>query len=170
MGEGRKLPRAEVAGEEQHAFPAGFRLFVVFESVVDDDFLDVLERVAGKLADFGELASQRSEFSTQDAGALGIAFLGKSHGQIAHADFSQAGVKEIDHLSKGDGCGPGQGARQDSEDFDERPGCRVLKSLPHRGKRDGNTGGKWCQTTTSNYHERLRASARNRNAPAVTTR
>jgi hypothetical protein len=45
-------------------------LFVVFEAVIDDNFFDVLESVAGKLADFGELASQRSEFSTQDAGAF----------------------------------------------------------------------------------------------------
>ncbi|MGC2329009.1 MAG: hypothetical protein WA604_20015 [Candidatus Sulfotelmatobacter sp.] len=122
------------------------RMFVVLEAVVNDNLLDVLQGVARELADFGELASQGSEFSAQDAGALGFAFLGKSHGEIAHADFAQAGVKKINHLGEGDGYGPGQGARQDSEDFDERPGCRVLKSLPHRGKRDGITGENWCQT------------------------
>ena len=129
--EGRKLPASEVAGEQEHAFAAGAGMLVVFESVVDDDLVDVVERVLGKVTDLGELTAERGELSAENAGALGSSFVGECHGEIAHADLAQARVEKIDEPAEADADGAGQRARQNAEEFDERPGCRVLESLPH---------------------------------------
>jgi len=60
-----------------------------------------------------------------------LAFFGKRHGEIAHTHLSQSHVQKINHPGQPNADGPSQGARQNTHDLDERPGCRVLKSLPH---------------------------------------
>jgi hypothetical protein len=146
MSEGGKLPAAEVRGQEKNALGAGVGALVVFESVIDDDLFDVVGRVFGKLADFSELAAERGEDPAKDAGAFGLGFFGKGHGEIAHTNAAQFAVEKVDDLGEADADGPRGGPRQDTENFDERPGCRVLESLPHRGKRDGSTVENYLQT------------------------
>jgi hypothetical protein len=91
------------------------------------------------LADLGELPSQGRELPTQYPRPFRLTFFGKSHGEVAHSDLSQSHMQKINDPRQSDADSPGQGTWQNSKDSDERPGCRVLKSLPHRGKRDGTT-------------------------------
>src|ERR1700677_2324872 len=51
----------------------------------------------------------------------------------------QSHVQKIDNPGEANAHAPRQRPRENTEDFYERPGCRVLKSLPHFGKRNRNT-------------------------------
>src|ERR1700691_3168114 len=86
-----------------------------------------------------QLTAQRRKLTPQNPRPLRLAFLGKHHGEIAHAHSPQSHVQKIDNPGEANAHAPRQRPRENTEDFYERPGCRVLKSLPHFGKRNRNT-------------------------------
>src|ERR1700688_371012 len=139
VAECRELPPAKMRGKKQHALAAGMRPLVVLEPVIHHDLLNILPRVLGKVADLRQLTSQRGKLGAKNLNSLRLRFFRKCQGEIAHAHLTQARVQKINQPRQPNAGGSRQRARQNTEDFDERPGCRVLKSLPHRGKRDGIT-------------------------------
>ncbi len=94
--EGGELPASKVSGEEQHPLAASGSAFVVFEAVVDHHAAYVLQGVAGKLADFGQLSAEGSKFAAQDSGVFVTLFFWQSHGQVAHADMPQTYMQQVD--------------------------------------------------------------------------
>src|SRR5947208_480893 len=96
MRESRELPRTQVSGEKQNSFAAGQRALEVFESFVHDRFADVLARVFGEQADFGNLAAKRCEYPAQNFLSLPPALFRKRQLQVAHAHTPELGVQEID--------------------------------------------------------------------------
>ena len=133
---GGKFPSPEVRRQKQDSLSPGVGTLVVFQPVIHHDLIDILRRVFRELAQFGELPAQRRKNSPQNALALGHAFLGKHHCEIAHPHLPQAEVQQINKLGDADGESPRKGARHQTQDLDERPGCRVFEFPPHRGKRD----------------------------------
>src|SRR5579871_5775545 len=111
MSKCRKLPAAEVCGQEQHSLATSVSPLVVLEPVVDHDLVDVFRGVAGELTQLGELSAQGSEDSAQNAGSLGLTFCRKRHGEIAHADFAQAKMQKIDNAAQPNREGPRHRAR-----------------------------------------------------------
>src|ERR1700739_1921029 len=125
--------------KKQHALTARMRALVVREPVIHSNLLNVLPRVFRKVADLGQLAAQRGKLGAENASSLRLRFFRKCQREIANAHLAQARVQKVTQPRQPTPGGSRQPARQNTEDFDERPGCRVLKSLPHRGKRDGIT-------------------------------
>src|SRR5208337_2907502 len=95
VGEGGKLPSAEVSGKKQNAFAPCVGALEVFKAVVDDYARDIFAGVAGEEADLGKLASEGDEFAANQAAALARRHFGKSESQIAQADPAQASVNRI---------------------------------------------------------------------------
>ena len=82
-----------MAGEKEDSFAASVGALVVFKAVIDDDARDIFARVAGKEADFGELASEGDEFSAKQAAAFALRHFweGESRGCACRRG---AGVRE----------------------------------------------------------------------------
>src|SRR6267378_4491284 len=118
-------------GEKQDTLPASMRPLVVFEPVVKHNLLNVLLRVLGKVADLSQLTSERSELRAQYVRPLSLTLFGECQCEIAYAHLPQSHVQKINQPAQANARGSRQRAWQHTENFDERPGCRVLKSLPH---------------------------------------
>ena len=54
-----------MSGQKEDAFAASVGALEVFETVIDDYARNILAGVAGKEADFGELAPEGDKFSAQ---------------------------------------------------------------------------------------------------------
>src|ERR1700720_4459264 len=93
-----------MSGQKKHSLAAGEGAFEILETVVHHNFADVLPRVLGKQAHFGQLTAERSKHTSQDAGALTGAFFRKYQFQIAPADVPQADVQQVKGPGKNDGC------------------------------------------------------------------
>src|SRR5579871_54505 len=141
MGERGKLPAAKVCSKKNHSFGAGISFFVVLEPIVDHDLIDVLERIPGKLTDLRQLAPQRGKDSAQNVLALSFRFFRKGKFEITHAHTPQADMQQIERLGKRNGKEARKSSRQNTQNFDERPGRRVFQFSPH-GDQETKTSGE----------------------------
>ena len=101
----------------------------------------------GKLAQLGELPPQRGKHSAQNALPFRLSLFRKCHREIAHPHLAQAEVQQIDDLGETDGESARKGARQSTQNFDERPGRRVFEFPPHQ---------VWGQPPSASLPERSR--------------
>ena len=129
-----KLPAAKMRGEKQNSLASRISLLIILQPVIHNNLVNIFQRVFRKVADLRELSPQRSKFPAQNPRPLRLSFFRKRHGQIAHPHMPQSHVQKINAPSQRNTDGPGHGPWQNTKDFDERPGCRVLKSLPHSGE------------------------------------
>jgi len=129
MGEGGKFPCADVSGEKEDAFAARVGAIEIFEAFVNDGAGDIFFGVAGKETEFGELASERDEFSANDAAAIGFRHFREGDGQVAEADAAETSVDGVDDESESDADGASEGAGEHAEEFDPRPEESVFEAF-----------------------------------------
>src|SRR5262249_23762361 len=98
---------------------------------------DILSRVSGKKTNFGDLASQGSEYSAENLLALTPAFLGKGKFEIPQADAAQLKVDRKDDPCDHDSGSPCQRSGQRANDLYKDPRKRVFESVAQR-KADGS--------------------------------
>src|ERR1700685_1472992 len=133
MRKGGKLPAAHMCCQKQHSLATRIGLLIILQPVIHDHLLNIFQRVLRKVAYLRQLTSQRSKLAAQNLCPLRLSFFRKRHREVAHAHPPQPHVQKIDYPSQANANSPRQRPGQNTEDFDDRPGCRVLKSLPHRG-------------------------------------
>jgi hypothetical protein len=104
-----------VGGEKENAFAASVGALEVFKAVIDDDAGDIFAGVAGEEADFGELASERNEFSANQTAALALGHFGEGEREVAHANAAQAPVKRVDGQPEGDADGARRGTGEHAQ-------------------------------------------------------
>src|SRR5215467_15936170 len=118
--------------KKQHTFAACVSPFVIFQSVVNHNLVNILWSVARKLAELGEFSPKRSENAAQNLLPFSLSFFGKDHLQVAHPNLPQAKMQQIHRLRNRNGKRPRQRSRQDSQDLEERPGRPVFDFPTHR--------------------------------------
>ncbi len=134
MNESGKLPSAKVGGEKQDALAAGEGAFVVFEAVVDHYAAYIIQGVSGKLANLGQLTSQRGKFSAQNLDMFAASSFPAGPSPGFSCQHGAGELQQIDQSGQRDGSRARQGTRQKTQNFDERPRKRVLESLTHFGE------------------------------------
>jgi len=135
VGESRKLPPSQVCRQKQHSLAAGQGALEILEPVVDHDSSNVLQRVLREKTNFRQLPAQRSEHTAQNPGTLSPRLFRKCQSKIPHPDAPQAYVKQINCPGESNGCRARQWPGQPTQDFDNQPRKRVLKSLTHVRKK-----------------------------------
>jgi hypothetical protein len=85
-----------MASEKENSFATSVGALEVFKAVVDDYARDIFAGVAGKEADFGELASEGDELSANQAAALAWRHFREGESQVALADTTQASMNRVD--------------------------------------------------------------------------
>jgi hypothetical protein len=116
-------------GQKKHTFASGDRSLEVFESFIDDNFVDVFASIAAEEADFGSLSAQRGKDPVQDLLAFPARLLWKCEFEIAHSDPAQFGMEKINAPGYADAESTSQWARQDADRFDQQPSERVFESV-----------------------------------------
>jgi hypothetical protein len=106
-----------VAGEKQNAFAASVSAFEVFKAVIDDDAGNIFAGVAGEKADFGELTSERNEFSANQAAAFALWHFGEGESEVAQGNATQASVNRIDGQPQCDSDGARHGTGEHAQDL-----------------------------------------------------
>src|SRR5882757_7646205 len=96
MGEGREFPCAQMGRQKKNSLATCDGALEVLEPVVNHYLSNVLGRVVGEEADFGELTSEGDVFASKDAAPFHMGYLWKSQGQVAHAHVAQASVEQVD--------------------------------------------------------------------------
>src|ERR1700692_120174 len=102
MRECGKLPRSDVSREKQDSFASGVGALEVLKSFVHHNSRNIFARVPREEAHFGKLASERDEFSANDASALTRRHLRISKSQVAQANATQPPMHEINSEAEGD--------------------------------------------------------------------
>jgi hypothetical protein len=74
----------------------------IFESVVDNNFADILWSVFWKEANLSELAPNGGELASQNFPPLARRFSRKSQFEIAHPDSTKSAVTQVNQLSDPD--------------------------------------------------------------------
>src|SRR5262249_46970229 len=78
----RQLPRADVAGQQDHAAPFGHRAEVIFQAFVDDYRRDVFAVKSWELADLAEQSSEVAEHAAPDMPAFALIETGEGQPQV----------------------------------------------------------------------------------------
>jgi hypothetical protein len=94
--ESREFPGSEVCGEKQNAFAACVGALEVFKAFIDDYARDILARVTGKEAEFGELASEGYELAAKQPATVALRHFREDQSQVTQAYATQAPMNGID--------------------------------------------------------------------------
>ena len=84
LREGRELPCAHMASEEQDALAAALRCVEILESINDNDAFDFLARVLRELRELASHPAHLANHSANHASALRIGPIGKREPEIEH--------------------------------------------------------------------------------------
>ena len=84
-----------MARQKQNSLAAGQCTLVVFEPVIHHNFGSIFPGVTGEEAEFGQLASERNEFSPQKPTSVLRGHVGESEREIAHADGVQPAMDTV---------------------------------------------------------------------------
>src|SRR5271154_2541069 len=133
VSEGRKFPRADVAGEVQNAFTTLLAGEEVFVAVEDDELLDILLGVFGKAREFGGHPAEIADHLAGYFAALGVVPFRECEAQIKVGDLAEFVQNRETGARDGGGYGARQGARQGAEDSYDGNGCGVLEPIRHLG-------------------------------------
>src|SRR6267154_6355269 len=90
LGEGREFPRAHVPGQEENSFAACLRRREIFESIEQDEALDILFREARKVGELCPHPAKLAHHATQRRPALFLVPFGKCQTQILHCGAVQS--------------------------------------------------------------------------------
>src|SRR5262245_10517700 len=117
----RQLPRADVAGQQNHTAPFGHRAEVIFQAFVDDYRRDVFAAESRELADLAEQSPEVAERAAPDTPALALVETGEGQPQVdlrvAAQMWQNREGERPDHLP-----GPQrERARRQADDLQDRP-------------------------------------------------
>ena len=131
MGEGRKFPRAQMAGQKENSFATREGTLEVFEAFINNPLVHVFARIAGKEANLGELAAEGNVFTTKNVATLAAGHPGKGQRQVTHPHMAQASVEEVHHKAEGDASSAGQGTGKQPNRFQAEPYDPVFEEFTH---------------------------------------
>ena len=104
----RKLPRAQVPGNNQHSLAPALRLPVVFQPLVAHPAGGVFRRITRQAAKLHKLPTKMLVHAPQNARSLLGGQLGQRHPQVAFAHLAQPRTQKVD----AEGQNPGKHARK----------------------------------------------------------
>src|SRR5205807_367030 len=131
MDKGADLPSPKMPGQKDYSFAARLGLGKILKAVINGNFGNILEAIAGQEAKLRQLTAQAPVQPSKDLFFLLPALLRKSNLQVAHAYHPQAGVQEINRQPYAYAHSPGQGPRKTAQKFGQQPDRKIFKFVSH---------------------------------------